>query len=133
MNRTTACALGLLVCVGLSGCGDGRAHVAGKVTFDGQPVSSGSVVFVRSDGTAREGGVVTDGAFRTALAPGRYKIEVRAPKVVGKRKQKGFDGKDEEIEMSEEMIPDRYNTKTELTEEFKAGSNPITLDLKSQK
>lgn len=133
MNRTISCALGLLVCAGLSGCGDGRAHVAGKVTFDGQPVSSGSIVFVRSDGTAREGGVITGGEFRTSLPPGRYKIEVRASKVIGKRKQKGFDGKDEEIEMSEEMIPDRYNTKTELIEEFRAGSNPLTLDLKSKK
>ena len=63
----------------------------------------------------------------------RYKIEVRATKVIGKRKQKGFDGKEEEIELTDEMIPEHYNTKTELVEEFKSGSNTPTFDLKSKK
>ena len=58
---------------------------------------------------------------------------MNAKHVAGKKKQKGFDGKDEEIELREEMIPENYNTKTELTEEFKSGSNTVKLDLKSKK
>jgi hypothetical protein len=133
MNRVFGSALSLFVCAGLTGCGDGQAHVSGTVTFDGQPVPTGSIVFVKSDGGAREGGVIKDGKFEAKVSPGRYKIEVRASKVTGKRTQKGFDGKDEEIEQSVEMIPDRYNTKTELVEELKAGSNTVTLDLTSKK
>ena len=56
-------------------------------------------------GTVREGAVVTNGTFQTSMPPGRYKVEVGGQKSAGKRKQKGFDGKDEEIELHEELIP----------------------------
>lgn len=63
--------------------------------------------------------------------PVRHKVEVSAQKVVGKTKQKGFSAADEEIELSAEMIPEWYNTKTELSEEIKPGPNTVKLDLKS--
>ena len=52
---------------------------------------------------------------------------------MGVRKQKGFDGAVEEIELKDEMFPEWYNMKTELSEEIKPGSNTIKLDLKSKK
>ncbi len=132
MNRVADGALGLMLCAALSGCGGGEARVSGTVTLDSQPVPNGSIQFV-GDGGVREGAVIKDGAFTAKLAPGKYKVEVRATRVTGKRKQKGFDGKDEEVELTEEMIPDRYNAKTELTEDLKSGSNTVTLDLKGKK
>jgi hypothetical protein len=126
--------LGLVLLASLAGCGDDKGSVTGSVTFDGQPVASGTITFVKSEGgLVREGAVIRDGSFETNLPPGRYKIEVSAQKVVSKRQQKGFDGTVEEIELKGEMIPEWYNAKTELSEEIKPGSNTLKLDLKSKK
>ncbi|HEX4608746.1 MAG TPA: carboxypeptidase-like regulatory domain-containing protein [Urbifossiella sp.] len=128
-------ALALLFLVPLAGCGgDGKVAVAGTLTLDGQPVANGTVTFVKSEGGAiREGAVVRDGAFEVKLPPGRYRIEVNGQRRTGTRKQKGFDGKEEEIPLTEEMFPARYNTKTELNEEITSSTKPLKLDLKSSK
>ena len=119
---------------GCGGAGGGKAAVTGTVTLDGQPVSAGTVTFVKSEGGAvREGAVVRDGAFEAKIPPGTYRVEVTGQKVTGKRKQKGFDGKDEELVITEEMFPARYNTQSELREEIKSGTNTVKLDLKSGK
>ena len=109
----------------LTGCGDGQARVSGTVKFDGQPVSTGASCSSRGTAARARAASSRTASSRRRLPPGRYKIEVRATKVTGKRTQKGFDGKDEEIELTDEMIPDRYNTKTELVEELKSGSNTV--------
>ena len=135
MRHIAAGFLGLFLLAVLVGCGgDDKGSVEGTVTFDGQPVASGTVTFVKTEGgLVREGAVITDGAFQAQVPPGRYKIEVSAQKVVGKRKQKGFDGNMEEIELKDEYIPEWYNTKSELSEDIKPGRNTIKLDLKSKK
>ncbi|MCE9563297.1 MAG: carboxypeptidase-like regulatory domain-containing protein [Planctomycetes bacterium] len=123
------------VCAIITGCGggDSEGDVSGTVTFDGQPIPRGSIVFVKTDGSVRGGGVIKDGGFQTKLQPGTYKVEVSASKSAGKRTQKGFDGKDEVIELTEEMVPEWYNKKTELTEEIKPGRNTLKLDLTQKK
>ena len=134
MFRIAVYTLGLFVCAVLTGCGDGKSNVTGTVTFDGQPVKSGSITFVKSEGgQVREGAVIKDGSFETSVPPGKYKIEITAQKVTSTRTQKGFDGKDEVIELTAEMIPEWYNKKTELTEEIKSGATTLKFDLKSKK
>lgn len=125
--------IGLLLCVVLPGCGDGKTPATGTVTFDGQLVANGSVTFIGTDAAAaREGAVINDGKFTTTLPPGKYKVELNAQKVVGKRKQKGFSGEIEELEITEELFPERYNSKSDLYEEIKPGQKEIKLDLKSK-
>lgn len=134
MKRVNWYALGLLICAPICGCGDSQANVTGTITMDGQPVPSGSITFVKAEGgQVREGAVIKDGGFQAKLPPGKYKIELSGQKVVGKRTQKGFDGKDEVIELTEPLFPERYNTKTELSEDIKSGANTVKLDLKSTK
>ncbi|WP_020474322.1 peptidase associated/transthyretin-like domain-containing protein [Zavarzinella formosa] len=134
MNRFAGAALCLLMFILLAGCGDDKGTVEGTVTFDDQPVKSGIITFVKSDGAlAREGAVIKDGKFKANVPPGRYKVELSAQRVAGTKKQKGFDGKLEEIEITEELFPERFNTKSELSKEIKPGSNEFNLDLKSKK
>ncbi len=117
----------------LPGCRDrSKSIITGSVTMDGQPVTSGSVTFVKQGGElVREGAVIDRGTFHATVPPGNYKLELNGQKVVGKRKQKDFDGKDEEVDITEEAFPARYNTKSELLQEIKPGANAIKLDLKS--
>lgn len=130
MRRFAYVALGLFT---LAGCGEDKGTVEGTVTFDDQPVANGTITLVKADGDpVREGAVIKDGRFTAKAPPGRYKIELNGKKVTGTRKQKGFDGKTEELEITEELFPERFNTKTELTEEIKPGANTIKLDLKSK-
>jgi hypothetical protein len=128
--------LPILASLGLAavvGCGNGKGSVSGTVTIDGKPVASGSVTFVKQGGElAREGAVIRDGSFQAVVPPGKYKLELNGQKVISKRKQKAFDGTDEEVEITEELFPERYNSKTELTEEIKPGANTIKLELKAK-
>src|SRR5439155_261569 len=85
--------IGVAWCALLIGCGDNTSSVSGTVTFDNQPVTSGTITFVKSEGDlVREGAIIKDGTFQAHVPPGNYKIELNAQKVVSKRKQKGFDG-----------------------------------------
>jgi hypothetical protein len=134
--RPAACRAALLAApliAALTGCGDGKASVDGTVTFDGQPVASGMITFVAEEGgkLVREGAVIQQGGFHTQLPPGKYRLELNAQKVVGKRKQKGFDGKDEEVELTAELFPERYNLQSSLSQEIKPGANAVKLDIKS--
>lgn len=117
----------------LSGCGDGSSTVDGELLLDGTPVKEASVTFLKTgDGAMREGAVVKDGKFSMKLKPGDYRVEVTGRKVTGTRKQKDFDGKMEEVELTGELFPERYNVKSELKETVKAGGNRIKLDLKGK-
>ena len=123
----------LAVCSLVPGCGDGKSIVKGTVSFDGQPVKSGSITFVSIEGDlVREGAVITDGAFTARLPPGKYNVELSAQRKAGTRTQKGFDGNDEVIQLTEELFPDYYNSKTELVETIRAGENVLTLQLKKK-
>ena len=134
MKRILVRVLTLVLFIALTGCGDGKGTVQGTVTLDGRPVADGAITFVKTDGElVREGAVIRDSKFQARVPPGKYKIEVNAQKVVGKTKERGKDGVLEEVDMTEELFPERYNTKTELTEEIKSGRNTMNLDLQSEK
>ena len=77
--------------------------------------------------------VLKNEVCQAVVPPGKYKLELTGRKVVGKRKQKSFDGTDEELEVTEELFHERYNIKSELSKEIKPGSNTIKLDLKDAK
>jgi hypothetical protein len=133
MSRLAVVLLCLSILPLLAGCSDGKGIVKGTVTFDETPVSKGIITFVSTEGPlVREGAVIVDGMFTATVPPGAYKIELNAQRIVGKRVQKGFDGNDEELPLTEELFPDRYNAKTELTEVIRPGENTIRLDLKDR-
>lgn len=128
MKFTFTC---VFLLVFFTGCGSGKQIVTGTVTLDGEPVTNGVITFVSSEGElVREGAIIKDGHFQTHVPPGKYKVELSGRKVVGKRKEIGFSGAEEELEITEELFPEKFNTTSELSEEIKSGSNTIKLELK---
>ena len=133
MQRLAFATFSFLVLALFTGCGDGKGSVRGTVSFNDRPIKKGVIKFTSTEGPLiHEGAVITDGSFETRVPPGKYKVEVNAQHVTGKRIQKGFDGNDEEILLSEEMLPEYYNSNTELTEVVTSGENTITLRLKAR-
>lgn len=120
-------ALGIMV---LSGCGTSPGTVSGEVTVDGVPLKKGVISFVPADGKGEPITVeIEDGKYELKTLPGPKLIQVSAPRVVGKRKE--YDAPDAPLmEITEESLPERYNSKTELTFEVQSGSNTKNLELK---
>src|SRR5438046_4965070 len=79
MKRALAC-LPLILLTTLSGCGGETATLSGKVTYRGRPVTSGSIIVVHEDGTARVGVIEPDGTYAVeGVKRGRVKIGVFSP------------------------------------------------------
>lgn len=118
--------------------GPRRASVQGIVTFDGAPLENGVLVLLPADGTKgpTAGSAVSKGAFSIAAASGpvvgRYRVEIKALRKTGRQVKAVIPvGGRKEKEESEQFIPAKYNTASELEVEIKPGRNAITLELES--
>lgn len=138
MIRSTnaTAAFGFLAFMALFGCtepGPQKAPVKGTVTLDGTKLESGSVQFLSADGKLPSSAfVIKDGEYSGDAYIGAMKVQISAEKVVGKKKV--YDTPDSPVkDITKEMIPDRYNTKTELTAVVKPGQNAIDFPLKTAK
>jgi len=132
MRRLAGVALAA-VCLALSsGCGASRSTAEGVVTYDGKPVTAGVISFLASDAKAggSGGGTILDGKYRlppeVVLKPGTYRVEIRWAKPTG-RKIRSETGED--LEVTEEGLPEKYNARSELTADVKSGSNTIDFNL----
>lgn len=59
---------------------DRPAPVAGSVKLDGKPAAGATVQFAPEKGPARKAGTDAQGMFKLELAPGKYRVTLRAPK-----------------------------------------------------
>ena len=75
MQCVTALLLSVLLAA-VGGCSK-RATVTGTVTYQGRPVTYGSVIFLNADNTARSGAIAADGHYTIEGVPlGTVKIAV---------------------------------------------------------
>lgn len=121
---------------GVAGCSDGPAYgdVTGEVTLDDAPLREGVVRFVPVDGnTPTASALIENGQFRVPVPAGNHRVEISAPKL-----PRGINSSEEmkrgtvdEGAALEELIPQRYNTKSELTAGVKQGANKVRYRLKS--
>jgi hypothetical protein len=133
MNTTLTRIGGCLLLASLAGCGVGKPTLDGTVTLDGAPLANGTVLLVKTDGgLVREGAVIKDGAFQVKLPAGKYRAEINARKVTGKQKVEGI-GPTAEAEETSELIPEWYNSKSELAVEITPGHNEVRWDLHSKR
>lgn len=125
--------LALFLLTGTSGCSNEPIlyEVTGTVTLDGQPVEDGQIIFVPlEEGGTPDAGSIQNGKFAFKSRPGPKKVEIQAMKqhptktvpdpVTGTRPA------------LESYIPDRYNTKTELTADVLSNQEVIDFELTSK-
>ncbi|NLT16807.1 MAG: hypothetical protein GXY11_04190 [Clostridiales bacterium] len=67
----------------VAGCGGSPAVVSGTVTYDGQPVGDGSILFQPVDGKGAScGGPITGGRYQVETTPGKKLVEIIAVKKI---------------------------------------------------
>jgi hypothetical protein len=117
----------------LAGCtsDSSQGNVEGTVTLDGQPLTSGIIRFVPVDGRSPTAdATITEGAFSLKMPVGAKRVQIMAPKVVGKRQM--YQTPDSPtVDIVEELLPARYNVRSELTIDVKPGTQQGDYELVS--
>jgi hypothetical protein len=110
----------------LSACGPSTGTVRGTVTIDGEPLTGGVISFVPAEatGTPTTANVET-GKYELTTSTGKKFVQISAPIVVGKRKEYEGEGAPL-VEITDERLPAKYNSQTELT--FDVVPGPSTKD-----
>lgn len=137
-SRAAAVALALLV---LPGCGSAprdRAAVSGQVTFDGQPLESGQVVFEpRGQGRMAIAQLVA-GRYSIAAergpTAGEYVVRITAARTTGEKASGGPTAGGELRDVYAQFLPAKYNEASELKVQIDPAQGDVeqNFDLKSQ-
>ncbi|MBN9122996.1 MAG: hypothetical protein J0I06_28310 [Planctomycetes bacterium] len=103
--------------------------MSGTVTYDGKPVEDGHIKFIAADGQGTADDVIKSGKYTVRKAPvGNTKVSISGVKVTGQKKM--YDTPDSPtVPVVAELLPAKYNDKTELTFEVKRGSNEKNWEL----
>lgn len=135
MNKNVVWFVGLFLAFPLLvGCPGGSGldlePVTGTVTFDGKPVEEGRVQFREVGGEQRSfSGLIENGAYAIETAPGAMRVEVRASRLIPGKFDESNPGEKEP--MGEMYIPEKYNSRSELTADVPAGGSAIDFALTS--
>ena len=113
----------------LTGCSDnGLVKVAGEVTVDGSPLDCGTISFYSESGGPTAGTVITAGKYSTNVSRGRKRVEILGYKTVRQTPVAGPGSP--MIDIHEQILPQRYNTTTELACEVTASGTTQNFALK---
>ncbi|MGE3806857.1 MAG: hypothetical protein AB7K24_19495 [Gemmataceae bacterium] len=117
------CLFSLLL--GCSKSGPPTFPVAGTVTYNGEPIAAGDILFIPDDASLkREGGRIKEGKFQFEATAGKKRVEITAQR--DHPTQKNPKGGPVPVD----YIPANYNTASTLTAEVKPeGKNEFTFPL----
>ena len=133
LRHKLVCVLFLALVVGFIGCGPAgprKYPVRGTVTFDGQPLEEGHIIFTPEDPSlSPEAGDIVQGEYRLQAHGGMQKVKVSASKEVPGTEGQGFRG----LPLIEEYIPAKYNSATTLSAEVTpSGDNRFDFQLEPE-
>jgi len=124
------CVGGYLVVAGLLGCakkGPQQYKVFGTVTFKGAPLSDGVIMFTPESGSSGTSASIPikNGKYESppggGLAPGKYKVMISA--AAGGSEPKNPDEPPGVSELRKELIPEKYNVRSDIIREVQANNN----------
>ncbi len=128
--------MALVVSVGfLAGCGKAevkRYRVTGTIKYKGEPVKAGTITFRSIDGQANGVGNILNGDYdipaTSGLPVGKYQVTISYP---DPKAAPPGDMPGESSAPPKDLLPAKYNSKSELTAEIKAEDrNEVSFDLK---
>ncbi|MCC6493071.1 MAG: hypothetical protein IT424_08615 [Pirellulales bacterium] len=127
LRYVTPC--GLLTVVLLAGCDSGPAtyDVSGKITYQGEPVTSGLINF-RADGQPlRGGGIQADGTYQFNLPAGAYQVRIDTPPAL----PAGWKEGDPPAKMGPRQVPEKFGSfeTSGLTATVDENTETINFDL----
>jgi hypothetical protein len=129
-TQPTGLVLISLIALGCNSGNAGRASVSGKVTFDGQPIATGQIVFEPA-GSGRLGiAQIANGAYsmppEQGPTPGKYTVRITADRPTGKTAAAlASSGGQAPTQVYEQYIPAKYNERSELTVEIGAEPDAV--------
>jgi len=133
-----------------NGCGPSRpktAPVTGRITFEGDPVTAGKIVFYPEEGRAAIGSIAADGTYRlTTFDPddgavlGNHRVTIRATRVAESGMPATFEDElkgivpgppPDDRQAVTWLVPESYSRRetSPLTAVVKPGPNTIDFDL----
>ena len=130
-----ALALALAVAPGCGPTSDGidRQPVSGAVMLDKKPLTQGSITFTPLADGPSAGGTIDQGRYSVARAEGPaqgpYRVTIVAMRPTGRKLPDPEGPPGSLAEELQNVVPSRYNTRSELTVEVKAGGNTFDFDL----
>ena len=114
-------AYGVAIILCIAGCrrSDGLLQITGAVTYDGQPLQNGTISFLPSDGRGpTAAAIIAEGNYSVKVAPGPKHVRIESYKVVGRRHYVPNDPTSPMVDIQKQILPECYNTKTNLTREI---------------
>ena len=126
----------------LLGCADenaaGRFVLSGTVTYDGEPISKGTIEFFPAAGNSGKpaGAEIIDGRYEVerTIGPelGKYQVVIRANRPSG-RKVPADEGSSELVDLPVQYIPPMYNTRSTLETEVTGDQADLSFNLEKPK
>jgi hypothetical protein len=106
--------------------------VSGRISLDGKPIRHGAIRFVPIDGeTATAGAEIKDGQYTITVPVNKCKVTINAADDAspGKLTQ---DSMTSELPLPPDLIPAKYNVRTELVFDVQEGQNQKDFQLTSR-
>jgi hypothetical protein len=122
----------LLVCISLcavlAGCSNEprQYEVQGSVTYQGQPITDGQILFEDEGGSGRWPGTIRNGQYQLKATAGPKLVRLTATKETGRMLEGAMDTK---VPERVEIIPAKYNQQSQERRTVEAKSQEINFEL----
>ena len=131
----------LIACLGLVlGCGGvkgkvptKRVPVSGTVKLDGKPLATGRVTFDAQNGEPPTTCDILNGAYSGTVMIGKNKVMLISTVKQSMKEKMKMDGPGYDAMVEFNILPDRYHSKSEITNDVAdPGPNQFDFDLQSK-
>jgi hypothetical protein len=106
----------------LAGCGKNELkEISGVATYGGAPIADGKIRLLPIDGAGpTAGAAIVDGRYSAKISPGKKRVEIESFRIISQHHYNN-DPKNPMVSKREQLLPERYNAKSELTCEITDG------------